>query len=108
MQYEEALREWGARTIEKMHPRMKQIVLRPSVKVTFVFNEGNPCCGGTDPHCYCTQAESPSANIKISAYTDKGNQFFESIEMSNYYGSLLFTEILEQILEAGEGSISLE
>jgi len=95
MQYEEALREWGARKLEA-YSRKGVEVTRSSVDVAMNFNEGYACCGGSDPDCYCSFAESPSADVIITGYSSKGTRLTYSICASDFD----FASILGEIVEA--------
>lgn len=57
MKYEEALKKWGA---EKA-----KIEDWESVSVDFEMDQGYACCGGRDPDCYCSFAESPSFYVEV-------------------------------------------
>lgn len=85
--YEEAVRLWG---IAKLRESGYGVDDAAIVTVDFEFNEGYACCGGRDPDCYCSFAESPSASIAIKS----GHM---SYEISSY--SFDFVEILNEIGE---------
>lgn len=98
MKYEDALREWGARRLEE---NGYGDVDRNSVVVNMEFNEGYACCGGRDPDCYCSFAESPSAEVVIT-----GNAFhMKSARCTISSWSFDFATILKEIVEAGGGSV---
>ena len=92
MQYEEALKRWGA-----------DILHRPDewrdVHVRMNFEEGFACCGGSDPLCYCSFAESPRAEVIITSTTRSTRIDLEDFD---------FAEVLRQIVEIGKGSLSIE
>lgn len=102
MNYEDALKEWGARKLEAgwRFPK-KHSIDRSTVNVEMEFNEGYACCGGSDPHCYCSFAESPSANVVITGTGTDYNRYNTSID----HWSFDFATILKEIVEAGGGSI---
>jgi len=93
MQFEQALRVWGA---ERLSTK-KHTVDPNSVKVEMEFNEGYACCGGTDPNCYCSYAESPSAHVVITSGKLKSSINVEDFD---------FAEILGEIVKAGNGTLT--
>lgn len=99
MKYDEALREWGARKLEAAG---YGDVNRQSVIVEMEFNEGYACCGGRDPDCYCSFAESPSASVMIrgSSYNMRNAR----VEIDHW--SFDFATILKEIVEAGGGTVT--
>lgn len=107
MQYEEALREWGARRIEA-HFRDKPVIDRDTVKVDMEFDEGDVCCGGTDPDCYCSLATSPSAKVVISASGLRGwasGKQYQTYRVSIDHSEFDFCTILAEIVESGHGTL---
>lgn len=106
MRYDEALKEWG-----KIHLRQSYRncdFSAESVVVEMEFNEGYSCCNGTDPLCYCSFAESPSANVLIrgsctSHKTHKGRVLSTFIPAEGFD----FVTVLREICEAGQGQVSL-
>lgn len=105
MNYEDALREWGARRIEAANNRRNRTdteIDRSTVVVQMNFNEGYSCCGGFDPDCYCSFAESPSADIIITGYDAlyrSYNAYIPSWDFS-------FATILKEIVTAGGGTVT--
>lgn len=95
MNYEEALKEWGARKLEKIYNGI--LVGRETVKVSMEFDEGYACCGGRDPYCYCSFAESPRAYVEITSGKYKCS--IDSWEFN-------FAGILKEIVEAGGGTVT--
>ncbi|QOI67539.1 hypothetical protein SEA_BEUFFERT_164 [Streptomyces phage Beuffert] len=93
MQYEKALKTWGAKRLST--PR--KTVNPDIVTVEMEFNEGYACCGGRDPNCYCSYAESPSANVVITA-----GKLKETINVEDFD----FAEILGEIVKAADGAIT--
>lgn len=68
---EEAVALWGMRKLNDQAERWGKTgrVTDPSsVSVSFDFSEGYACCGGADPNCYCSMAESPRADVYISSH----------------------------------------
>lgn len=104
MQYEEALRLWGAKKIEHYYGDLGISIDPNTVHVIFNFSEGFACCGGSDPLCYCSLAESPRAEVCIEGYDWQGQ--FHSYQMDA--SSFDFASVLKEILGAAEGTISLE
>lgn len=103
MHYEMALKIWG---LSKLEPQLKQsenIVLN-KIDVGMNFSEGFACCGGSDPDCYCSFAESPSAEVSISAYTNKGRRVEHTIDADCFD----FAAVLKEIVEAADGNVGLE
>lgn len=108
MQYEEALREWGARRIEAHYHNYNPVIDRDTVAVDMEFDEGNNCCGGTDPDCYCSLAESPSAKVvitgrELTGFAAKKQYRTYQVYIDSY--AFDFCTILAEIVEAGNGSI---
>lgn len=95
MKYEDALQEWGAKKIQEKYC---DIASRPIV-VKMNFNEGYACCGGTDPDCYCSFAESPSAEVNI---VDRDGRSVR-IDAEDFD----FAKVLGEIIEAGGGTVSV-
>lgn len=105
MQYEEALKRWGAQKLINPWTPLKQYetVDIDSVTVEFVFNEGYACCGGSDPNCYCSLAESPSADVYVTGRTDLDRKLTYTMRATDFN----FTEVLGEILCAAEGTMTL-
>jgi hypothetical protein len=104
MQYEDALREWGARKLEASYRVHKsETVSRPSVVVKFTFNKGYACCGGTDPDCYCSFAESPSAEVVAEGFTTTGK--LVSATILDHW-DFDFGKVLQELVEAGGGQVT--
>ncbi|QQV92518.1 hypothetical protein SEA_MEGANTHEEKILLA_174 [Streptomyces phage MeganTheeKilla] len=93
MQFEKALKVWGAQRLSNSHRTVNPDI----VKVEMEFNEGYACCGGTDPDCYCSYAESPSAKVVISA-----GKVRDTIDVEDFD----FAEILGEIVKAANGTIT--
>lgn len=68
MEYNQALQEWGRRKLQKRHPNLV-INNISGVSVSLEVDPGNDCCGGEDPHCYCSLAEPASVYVLISYRT---------------------------------------
>lgn len=95
MNYEDALQKWGGDKLREWYSDFKA---DNTVTVNFEFSEGNNCCGGTDPDCYCSLAESPSAEVFIV-----GRAFSRRINMQDFD----FLTVLREIVEAGNGEVGL-
>lgn len=95
--YQTALRLWGAERLkERYGDRIDGKI--EDITVEFEFREGFECCGGRDPDCYCSLAESPSANVIIrSGYT-----YNRYIDMEDFD----FVTTLQEIIAAGGGTIT--
>ena len=68
------------------------------ITVRMNFDEGYACCGGTNDGCYCSFAESPSADVRISDV----NGLYVTIDHDDFD----FAKILGEIIEAGGGTVS--
>lgn len=105
MKYEEALKLWGLKKLQEAYPKSNFEFILDTVKVEMYFVEGYVCCGGSDPDCYCSLAESPSAYVKISANVDDPKRpYVLSTSIPEYLFD--FVTVLKEIVEAGNGSIS--
>lgn len=94
MKYKEALKRWGKAKLEEVG--CVSIIL-DLVHVQMIFNEGYACCGGRDESCYCSMAESPSANVMIRAG-------YSSREISAH--DFDFVEILGEIVAIADGHVT--
>jgi len=103
MHYDMALKTWG---FIKLKPYIKQSekVDIGKIDVYMNFSEGYSCCAGRDPDCYCSFATPPSAEVSISAYTNKGRYVSYDIDLACFD----FATILKEIVEAADGNIGLE
>lgn len=108
MNYDEALKKWGLlRLKESYWGREASDWVEDSVTVALDFNEGYACCGGYNEGCYCSFAESPSANVVISGYYLAGEtqcRMSASVEISSY--DFDFATILGEICEAADGVVT--
>lgn len=105
MEYQAALREWGARMLEERsrYPRMAPgSVDRGTVRVRMDFREGFACCGGSDPDCYCSFAESPSADVVVEGRTSSGRPCSWSMDAADFD----FVTVLREVVEAGGGTLT--
>ena len=102
MKYEDALKCWRYSKL-KSQVYKTEAILMDDIEVKMVFFQGHYCCGGQDPSCYCSMAESPRAEVEISATTTKGRGLYTSID----FGDFDFVSTLKEILEAANGSIEL-
>ena len=94
MQYEEALKRWGANRIQDWYPASD--IDWESVHVAIEFNEGFACCGGSNPDCYCSYAESPSASVVIT-----GSERRVDIAAADFD----FAVILGEIVDVAGGTV---
>lgn len=83
MKYEEAIKLWAA----------KKLGIDPASveSVWFDIDQGYQCCGGSDPDCYCSFAESPSLEANIA--TSKGTQVLGYLDMG---------QVLREVFEVSE------
>ena len=99
MKYEEALKVWGAMKLNNYNGGRYGNIDPETVKVSFNFNEGYACCGGSDPDCYCSFAESPRAEVVIRS-AESGQ--VRTIPMEDFD----FAQVLKEIVEVGGGNIT--
>ena len=95
MQYEEVLKLWGAKKIRDWYPNSKLDFT--TVVVDTEFSEGYACCGGNNPDCYCSYAESPSARVIITA-----DGYSAYIDLEDFD----FVEILKELVTIANGNIT--
>jgi hypothetical protein len=91
--YDEAVRKWGVTRLSG-YRNIKGKFDETSVTVDFELDSGFNCCGGSDPDCYCSMAESPSMKAYIS-YKGIGKFKPGKIEISY----IDFAETLREMLE---------
>lgn len=107
--YERALKLWGVLKLNERYPfkTYGYEYVADSVKVEIDFDEGYSCCNGTDPDCYCSLAESPSANVKISANLagEKAGRF-ASMTIPSY--AFDFVTMLKELVDAADGEVTKE
>ena len=104
MKYEDALKAWGYAILvakregeSRWYGRAYPPVDRDLVRVEMDFDEGFSCCGGTDPNCYCSYAQSPTANVVI---TD--GRYRKEIPADEFD----FATVLGEIVAAGGGAVT--
>lgn len=103
MHYEMALKFWAHSKLQPSLKKNETIVLN-KIDVGMNFSQGYACCGGRDPDCYCSFAESPSAEVSITAYTNKGRRVEHTIDLDSFD----FATVLKEIIEAANGNVGLE
>lgn len=103
MKYDQALKHWGRNRLKYLL-RGKEYINVDDVSVNMMFNEGYVCCNGRDPDCYCSFAESPSAEVVITSWNNKGRSLCTRIS----YDEFDFAEILKEIVESADGVITDE
>lgn len=107
--YEIALKTWGAKRLAAVNKlQMDEIIDTDTVKVAMNFNEGFSCCGGSNPDCWCSYAESPTADVMITGEkvheTKLGRRF--SVYCRIDYDDFDFATVLKEIVLAGDGIIT--
>lgn len=114
MKYEEAIKAWGTMKLREQLSRLNRIEKIENVKVEFKFDEGNPCCAGLDPNCYCSLAEDPNAEILITGngIRKSGTQCSLSRGISlntGLFGNniISFADLIKELCEVGKGNLSL-
>lgn len=106
--YDEALKVWGAKRLAGAWSFSFEDILVETVSVDMEFDRGYQCCGGRDPECYCSLAESPSADVKITARARDGiDGLTVNIETRISTDDFNFADVLREIVEAGDGIVSL-
>jgi len=101
MKYEEALQLWGAKKLSEVYPRLA--IDSATVHVGMQFDKGYVCCGGRDPDCYCSRAESPSASVRITAWTrDMSRQASVDIDAEDFD----FATVLSEIIAVSDGALT--
>lgn len=105
MKYDEALKLWGASKLQYAYLPLNndRDIDVESVNVHMNFNEGYACCGGSDPNCYCSFAESPSTNIRITGRTKKYTQLTYDIDVDDFD----FATMLKELCEVADGKVEL-
>ena len=107
MQYEDALRLWGATKLASRYNVPLNELDPDLVKIEMIFDEGYQCCGGRDPDCYCSFAESPSADVLITYRGTAGPIDRQSAYRISSY-DFNFVDILGEIVAAGGGTLTSE
>lgn len=105
MKYEDALKAWGANKIALKYNFPQKDINPNTVKVNMEFDEGYNCCGGYDPDCFCSFAESPRAEVVITGVIHYDNDYREicaSIPIEDFD----FATILKELCDIGNGSIT--
>lgn len=108
--YERALGLWGAARLNAHFDRLlrsgyplavPERVGPEDVRVEFHFEEGYSCCGGRDPSCYCSYAQSPVAEVRITD-TRPAEGSVVTIDAADFD----FTTVLGEIIAAAGGLVS--
>lgn len=105
MKYEDAIRVWGAYRLKNYYGSNLDGdgINFDSVEVKFEFEEGFACCGGSDPNCYCSFAESPRADVAINGIENKGRYVSMRISIEDFD----FATVLRELCEISDGSIEI-
>lgn len=107
MKYQEAIKVWGA---QKLESAGYENVDTESVQVRFDVSEGYACCGGRDPDCYCSYAESPRFDVVIEGVTDYlyiGTTVRATADYRLDLKDLDFGDLIREVVEAGNGAGAL-
>lgn len=96
--YDDAVSKWGI-TILQAYPNIRKDLDESSVTVEFILNEGFSCCGGSNPECYCSYAETPSLKAVISYTLLKSSR--SDRKLSIEYSHLDFSDTLRELFEVG-------
>lgn len=100
MNADEALQEWGRRKLLERYPGTEY----SEVYVDQEIDPGYNCCGGSDPECYCSYAESPSMKIEIVGYIGEKRKSVwretHRIELDDY--NYDFARLIREIVAVGE------
>lgn len=100
MKYEEAIERWGAhKLLESYNRRRAQFVEIRDIKVDMDFNEGYGCCGGSDPDCYCSFAESPSAKVLITGTGVRLGGEEQRVQYSIEWEDFDFATVIKELFE---------
>ena len=112
MEYELALKHWGARRLEAMY---RKPIDQDSVTVQLSFKEGFACCGeNKNPDCHCSFAQEPSAEILVTGLDKEpinkkakpGNRLYTLRSERISHDEFDFVEFLGEIVEAGGGTVT--
>lgn len=116
MDYQEALSRWGARKIARRRGLHLASIDLDSVRVRMDFDGGYACCGGTDPNCYCSFAQSPRAEVAITANLRTDNlhllplfgryQGGDAVQFTIPLADFEFTTVLREILAEADGTVT--
>lgn len=104
MKYETALQLWGAEKLATYNSTEKRDIVLSSVSVKFTFDEGYSCCGGSDPNCYCSFAESPSAEVRITGTNTSNHYLCYTMDVEDFDFATVLGELCS--LASGEGITS--
>lgn len=103
MDYKKALEMWGKAKLEAAYPNTS--IDPATVYVNFDFQRGFACCGGRDPDCYCSMAESPTANVEIAGVEVRR---YTSRSIAINVEDFDFVKVLGEIVNAGDGTLTSE
>lgn len=104
MLYEDALELWGAAKLRESGTLNKDLEFK-NVRVEMDFNEGYNCCGGSDPSCYCSFAESPRANVAITGVIVGTHRDGHIATRDIPADDFDFLDVLGEIVRAGGGNL---
>lgn len=118
MDAETALKLWGASKLPKTVSTYVSEPGKPSwvggsfeqvpveidvdtVDVVFNFEEGYACCGGTNPDCYCSMAESATAEVRITAMATYGDDMETQVSTIIDPDDFDFAKIIREMVALG-------
>jgi len=106
MNYQRALAAWGA---ARLRGACGGVVDVESVNVEMIFEQGFACCGGKDPDCYCSYAESPRAEVLITGeqmFPLSGRPAHGRVSVSIGLDEFDFATVLGEIVAAADGAVT--
>lgn len=103
MHYEEALKAWATQRMLACRPDLAGKIDLSTITADVEIEPGYNCCGGSDPNCYCSFATSPSLEVTVGARRLTGRGY-EAVVIGSDFD---FTSFLREVLEVGEGKLSL-
>lgn len=97
--YDEAITEWGYRRLRQRYPKGQ--FERDSIAVSYEWDEGYQCCGGNDPYCCCSLAESPYNYVCVTAKRTDLKQPKVATIVDRY---VEFDELVRELYAIGAGA----
>lgn len=81
MTYDEVVKVWAGETLS--------VDPASITSVQFDMTEGYACCGGRDPDCYCSYAESPRLEANVFFAGKKRPQTIDYIDFTSTLTAVL-------------------